>query len=47
LFVPQSTTKEHLDMLARLAEGFSDAAFVDRLRQLTSAETIYSLLAGV
>jgi nitrogen PTS system EIIA component len=46
LFVPQEATEEHLAMLANLAESFSDAGLVSRLRELTSPETVHSLLVG-
>jgi len=46
LFVPKNTTEEHLQMLAKLAECFSNTDLVNKLRQLTSTETILSLLAG-
>lgn len=45
LLVPEQSTQEHLQLLAQLAEMFSDAAFVTRLRAATSAAELYSLLS--
>ncbi|MFT4561399.1 MAG: PTS system nitrogen regulatory IIA component [Gammaproteobacteria bacterium] len=44
LFVPDQTTEEHLAMLAKLAEAFSDQPLVDKLRCLDSVENIHNLL---
>lgn len=44
LFVPENTNEVHLEMLAKLAERFSNADFVAKLRESSTAETVYSLL---
>lgn len=44
LLVPENSTQEHLQILARLAELFADGEFTDQLRSSSSAEEIYSLL---
>lgn len=44
LMVPEDSTAEHLQILARLAEMFSDAAFCAKLRACTDAAEIYALL---
>ncbi len=40
LLVPESATKEHLQLLAHLASMFSDAGFCEKLRQATHPEQI-------
>ncbi|MFT4580710.1 MAG: PTS system nitrogen regulatory IIA component [Gammaproteobacteria bacterium] len=44
LFVPDQTTEEHLAMLAKLAEVFSDQPLVDKLRSSDSTKSIHDLL---
>lgn len=46
LFVPQEATDEHLAMLASLAEAFSNDELVGKLRMLTTAQNIHSLLVN-
>jgi PTS system nitrogen regulatory IIA component len=45
LLVPQESTDEHLQILSRLAEKFSDTELLNKLRTEKSAEAIYKLLA--
>ena len=45
LFVPRDTTDEHLQMLAKLAECFSDTALVAKLRAVESKERLHALIA--
>ncbi|GAB4289365.1 MAG: PTS IIA-like nitrogen regulatory protein PtsN [Thiohalomonadaceae bacterium] len=45
LLVPEQSTQEHLQLLAQLAEMFSDTAFVARLRAATSAAELHTLLS--
>lgn len=45
LCVPEEATEEHLDLLAELAQRFSDAEFVERLRGTTDAAVAYEQLA--
>ena len=40
LLVPESATKEHLQLLAHLASMFSNAEFCEKLRQSTQPEEI-------
>lgn len=40
LLVPESATKEHLQLLAHLASMFSNAGFSEKLRQATQPEEI-------
>lgn len=44
LLVPEESTEEHLDILALLAEMFSDNAFLERLRDQTEPVAIHHLL---
>lgn len=44
LLVPEQSTDEHLQILARLAEMFSDAELVGRLRRASSSKRLYELL---
>ncbi len=44
LLVPEHYTDEHLNILAVLAEMFSDTDICDTLRQHTTAEPMYNLL---
>ena len=46
LLVPEDSTQEHLDLLARLAEKFSDKAVLEQLETETSAEKIYTILTA-
>jgi PTS system nitrogen regulatory IIA component len=45
LMVPEESTEEHLQLLASLAEMFSDASMRDRLRQCGSSTDIESIIA--
>ena len=40
LLVPESATKEHLQLLAQLASMFSNAGFCEKLRQATQPDEI-------
>lgn len=44
LVVPEKSTDEHLQILSRLAEMFSDKKFVDRIRLKSRPELVYELL---
>ena len=44
LLVPEESTDEHLQILARLAEMFSDSDLVRRLRRASSSNRLYELL---
>lgn len=44
LVVPEHFTDEHLQILARLAEMFSDPTFCKQLREAPDAETLFRLL---
>ncbi len=46
LLVPEESTQEHLEILAKLAEKFSDQTLVEQLRKARDKETIYTLLTG-
>jgi len=46
LLVPEQSTSEHLEILATLAEMFSDPAFVARLHAAKSDDEIYRLLVS-
>jgi len=46
LLVPEKSTDEHLQILAMLAEMFSDQGLCAQLRAATSSTQIYSLLAN-
>jgi PTS system nitrogen regulatory IIA component len=45
LLVPEKSTEDHLQTLARLAERFSDAALLEKLRTAARQE-LYGLLTG-
>lgn len=45
LLVPEESTDEHLQVLARLAEMFSSREFRDRLREARTPEALYELLS--
>lgn len=44
LLVPEQSTDEHLQLLAQLAEMFSDHDFVQRLRACPDAPALYDLI---
>jgi len=44
LLVPESSTQEHLDLLATLAGMFNDASLCEEIRQAEEAEQILNLL---
>jgi len=44
LLVPEKSTEEHLQLLARLAEMFSDAELREKLRSAPDSRTLYNLL---
>ena len=46
LVVPAESTEEHLQLLASLAELFSDEGLRERLRKAATAMEAYALLAG-
>lgn len=45
LLVPENSTEEHLQLLAQLAEMFSNNEFRDKLRTAKEQAAIYSLLS--
>ena len=46
LLVPENSTEEHLQVLSKLAEMFSNEEFRQRLRTEDSSDAIYSLFAA-
>lgn len=44
LLVPESSTQEHLDLLAKLAGMFNDASLCEQIRQAAEVERILNLL---
>jgi PTS system nitrogen regulatory IIA component len=46
LLVPENSTEEHLQILAQVAEMFSDAGFREQLRATKDRQAIYNLLSG-
>ncbi|MBK9131730.1 MAG: PTS IIA-like nitrogen regulatory protein PtsN [Gammaproteobacteria bacterium] len=46
LLVPEQSTQEHLDILATLAEMFSDPAFCAQVHAAKSDEEVYRLLVS-
>ena len=44
LIVPEESTEEHLQTLAKLAEMFSDESVINKLRRSRTPEEIYSIL---
>ena len=44
LLVPEASTEEHLQLLARLAQMFSDAELREKLREAPDSQTLYDLL---
>ena len=46
LLVPEDSTEEHLQLLARLAQMFSDAELREKLRATADNQSLYDLLIG-
>ena len=46
LLVPEESTEEHLQILAHLAEKFSNTGALEQLRAATNSEGIYKILTG-
>lgn len=46
LLVPEQSTDEHLEILAHLAELFSDEAFREQIRDAESCDEIFGLLTA-
>lgn len=46
LLVPENSTEEHLQLLARLAEMFSDSELREKLRTATDSQSLYDFLIG-
>jgi PTS system nitrogen regulatory IIA component len=46
LIVPEESTEEHLQILAKLAEMFSQKETVDKLKSAGNPEELYALLTG-
>jgi len=46
LIVPEQSTDEHLQILSRLAEMFSDKKLVDQIRRTSNTGSIYELLTS-
>lgn len=44
LLVPEDSTEEHLQLLARLAQMFSDEGLREKLHQAPDSQTLYDLL---
>jgi len=44
--VPEECTNEHLQILARLAERFSDKEFLAKLRATDSSADLFAMLTG-
>ena len=44
LLVPEESTEEHLQLLARLAQMFSDVALREKLRAAADNQALYDLL---
>ncbi len=44
LLVPEESTEEHLQLLARLAEMFNNAELREQLRMAPDSQTLYTLL---
>jgi len=44
LLVPENSTEEHLQLLARLAKMFSDSELRKKLRTATSNQSLYDVL---
>jgi PTS system nitrogen regulatory IIA component len=45
LVIPEDSTQQHLEILASLAEMFSDRAFCDRLRQAPTPQELLGLIS--
>lgn len=46
LIVPEQSTDEHLQILSKLAEMFSDKKLVDQIRRASNTGSIYELLTS-
>ncbi len=46
LIVPEESTEEHLQILAGIAERFSDPGFADTMRNTQTAEQLLELIRG-
>lgn len=46
LLVPEESTQEHLDLLAILAEKFSDDSILEQLKTVKTADEIFKILTG-
>ncbi len=46
LIVPAEATTEHLQILATLAESFSDESFCNQLRQATDSQSLYQIVVN-
>jgi len=46
LIVPEQSTQEHLDILSKLAEMFSNTDLVNKLRNEPTPPSIYEILVG-
>ena len=46
LLVPENSTEEHLQILSRIAEKFSQEEFQQQLRQEDNIDTVFSLLTS-
>lgn len=46
LLVPEESTDEHLDILSKLAEKFSQSNIVDQIRACDSEKCIFDILTG-
>ncbi|MEM7026787.1 MAG: PTS IIA-like nitrogen regulatory protein PtsN [Pseudomonadota bacterium] len=46
LIVPEESTDEHLQILSKLAEKFSDHNILQQLRKETDSEKLYSILSS-
>lgn len=46
LLVPEESTDEHLDILSKLAEKFSQSTIVDQIRACDSGKCIFDILSG-
>lgn len=44
LLVPEDSTREHLDLLARLAEKFSDDGMLEKLKTEPTRDMVFNLL---
>lgn len=46
LLVPEESTQEHLDLLARLAEKFSDPDMLEQLKREQTRDEVFALLTN-